>query len=154
MSLFQENVVCKEIYDKPDPIKYFGKNNTLNIVKGVHNHWNKHSNLQIYINQHKMAQVISKVVDNYDYFILIRSDSTILFPFPDKSIFEKLTPAMYFIDAKYSKHWGDIGMPAFIHKNYILHYLNSYYNIISNNWYIPKIMKILKAENLVLRVSH
>jgi len=154
LNLFNENVICKEIYDKPEPISYFGIENNLNVTSmddhttSRHN-WNKYSNLQVYINYHKMAQIISKHVDKYDYFILIRCDSYILFPFPDKKLFENIPKFMYFINAQYCKGWGDKGIPTFIHRNYILDYLNSYYNIISNPSYKPEIINALNASGLL-----
>ena len=150
LNLFNENIICKEIYDKPDPNIYFGSENNLNITDPVaerHHNWNIYSNLQIYINYHKMAKLISNYIDKYDYFIIIRCDSYILFPFPDKQLFENMPESMYFIDANYCKKWGDNGIATFVHRNYILDYLNSYYNIISNPLYKPEIKNILKTSN-------
>jgi hypothetical protein len=146
MNLFSENVVYRELYDKPDPATYFGEENNLNVMN---DNWNIPSNLQLYINYHKMAKVIEKIYDKYDYFIIARTDSHILFPFPDKQLFEKVPKAMYFIDAKYNKWWGDIGIPGIIHKNYILDFLSCYYNIISNKEYRLSMCKIVNDENIL-----
>jgi hypothetical protein len=131
LKLFNKNVVYTELYDKPNPFEYFGTNNNLDVTTNEQN-WKTYSNLQIYINYHKMAKAIFNSIDNYDYFIILRTDTTILFPFPDKELFEKIPEAMYFIDAEYGKNWGDRGIPTFIHRNYILSLLNSYHNVISN----------------------
>jgi hypothetical protein len=146
LNLFNKNVVYSELYDKPDPREYFGPHNILDrIDKEKQNDltWNKYSNLQIYINYHKMANIVSKVIDKYDYFILLRSDVEILFSFPEKELFEKIPEAMYFIDCNYSKEWGDRGIPTIIHRNYILGLLNSYYNVISNAKYIKNLNYII-----------
>lgn len=146
LKLFNKNVVYSELYDKPDPREYFGSNNNLDIIAGF---WNNPSNLQIYINYHKMANAILNVVDKYDYFILLRSDSQILFPFPDKELFETAPEAMYFIDAKYSNIWGDEGIPTFIHRNYIIKLLNSYYDIIYNKHYSEPTINVINKYNVI-----
>ena len=62
-----------EIYKRPDPNKYFGEPNNTNIqCKGIDN-WNMPSNLQIYINYHKMSEIIKDKVNDYDYFITMRT---------------------------------------------------------------------------------
>ena len=132
IKLFDKNVVYKEIYTKPDPNIYFGPNNNINIGMG---NWNINSNLQIYINYHKMSQIIEKYIDKYDYFITLRTDVCILFPFPEKKLFENIPPALYTVDAEYCKHWGGCGFSVFIHKTFIMEYLSSYYTIISNKIY-------------------
>jgi hypothetical protein len=132
IKLFNKNVVHSEIYTKPDPNIYFGTDNNINIRSGS---WCIPSNLQIYINYHKMSQIIEKYVDKYDYFITIRTDVCILFPFPDKQFFENIPNALYSVDATYCKNWGGCGFSVFIHKKFIMNYLMCYYNIISNKIY-------------------
>jgi hypothetical protein len=149
MNLFSENVVYRELYDKPDPAAYFGEQNNLDLVNGGEANWNRHSNLQIYINYHKMAKVIEPVFDKYDYFIIARTDSQVLFPYPDKQLFEQIPEAMYLTDANYNKYWGDIGMPGIIHKNYILGMLSCYYNVISNREYRRPMFEIVNGENIL-----
>ena len=79
MQLFHDNVVYREFYDKPDPATYFGSENNLDVnIPSNTNNWNIHSNLQIYINYHKMAKVIENVYEQYDYFIITRTDSQII----------------------------------------------------------------------------
>ena len=134
IKLFNKNVVHSEIYTKPDPNIYFGTNNNINIRSGS---WCVPSNLQIYINYHKMSQIIEKYVDKYDYFITLRTDVCILFPFPDKHLFENIPNALYSVDATYCKDWGGCGFSVFIHKKFIMNYLMCYYNIISNKIYKP-----------------
>ena len=146
MNLFNENVVYREVYDKPDPAAYFGEQNNLDIPGG---NWNMQSNLQIYINYHKMATVIENVYDQYDYFIILRPDSQILFPFPNKELFGNVPESIYLIDGNYCKWWGDIGMPGIIHKNYILGVLSCYYNVISNKEYRNPIFEIVNGENIL-----
>jgi hypothetical protein len=135
IKLFNKNVVYSEIYQKPDPTVYFGPNNNLNASPIVDASWNIKSNLQIYINYHKMSQVIRDNVDKYDYFIMIRTDITILYPFPSKEIFESIPEAIYSFDPNYCRGWGGCGFSMFVHRKFIMSYLSSYYNIISKYHY-------------------
>jgi hypothetical protein len=132
IKLFNKNVVYSEIYTKPDPNIYFGTDNNIMIESGS---WCIPSNLQIYINYHKMSEIIEKYVDNYDYFITLRTDVSILFPFPDKEFFNTIPNALYTIDSTYCKSWGGPGFSLFIHKKFIMNYLICYHTIISNNIY-------------------
>ena len=132
IKLFNKNVVYSEIYKKSNPYQYFGKNNSLITKYDDSFNWNKPSNLQIYINYHKMAHIIKNLIDNYDYFITMRTDVSILFPFPEKSFFNELPQSIYSFDTEYSKGWGGSGYSVFIHKNFIFNYLRAYYFVISN----------------------
>jgi hypothetical protein len=155
IQLFDKNVVYHEIYEKPDPVVYFGNNTNLDIkYDNVTNmdknyNWNKESNLQIYINYYKMSKIIENVIEKYDFFITMRTDVNFVFPFPKKSLFEKIPKKIYFIDAEYCKNWGGIGFSAFIHKTYILQYLQCYYNAITNNILIqtPTFVELNKKTN-------
>jgi hypothetical protein len=148
MNLFKEKVVYRELYDRPDPVAYFGENNISNVGHDRDANWNAYSNLQIYINYHKMAKVIENVYDQYEYFIILRTDSQILFPFPDKQLFEIAPETIYLTDSNYCKIWGDIGFPGIIHKKYILELLNCYYNsIVYHRQYI---LEIINCENIEL----
>ena len=131
INLFK-NVIYKELYDKPKPEEYFNNHYILIKNDDPASNWNNNSCLQIYINYHKMAAVLKNYVDNYDYFITIRTDVEILFPFPNKELFNKAPKGLYTIDANYAKNWGGIGTSFFTHKDYILDYLNSYYDEIKN----------------------
>lgn len=132
IKLFTRNVVHSEIYKKSNPYQYFGKNNSLIIKYNDSFNWNKPSNLQIYINYHKMGHIIKNIINNYDYFITMRTDVSILFPFPEKNFFYDLPPSIYSFDTEYSKGWGGSGYSVFIHKKFIFSYLCAYYFIISN----------------------
>ena len=134
IKLFDKNVVYSEIYKKPNPYTFFGPNNNTNITKINDDiNWNKPSNLQIYINYHKMAHIIKNVINDYDYFITMRTDVSILFPFPKKEVFDTIPQSLYSFDTEYSKGWGGSGYSVFIHRNFILNYLNCYFFIIKNN---------------------
>jgi hypothetical protein len=132
IKLFDKNVIYSEIYKKSNPYQYFGKNNSLIIKYNDSFNWNKPSNLQIYINYHKMGHIIKNIIQNYDYFITMRTDVSILFPFPEKNFFNDMPPSIYSFDTEYSKGWGGSGYSVFIHKNFIFSYLCAYYFIISN----------------------
>jgi len=124
-----KNIIYKELYNKPNAIEYFNNKFLLN---DFGNNWNYNSCLQIYINYHKMASVLKEHVNNYDYFITMRTDIDILFPFPDKKLFETVDKGLYTFDANYAKDWGGLGTSIFTHKDYILPYLNCYYDEIIN----------------------
>lgn len=143
IELFNKNVTYKEVYEKPEPHKYFGLKNKLN--SNTLGNWCMPSNLQIYINYNKMSQVIENIIDNYDYFITFRTDVCLLFPLPEKSFFENIPKAIYSFDASYAKNWGGCGFSVFIHKNFIINYLKCYYNVISNETY--KNYKISPSTN-------
>jgi hypothetical protein len=131
INLFK-NVIYKELYDKPKPEEYFNNHYILNKNLDPNVNWNNNGCLQIYINYHKMALVLKNYVNNYDYFITIRTDAEILFPFPNKELFNEIPKGLYTFDAEYAKEWGGIGTSIFTHKDYILEYLNSYYDEIIN----------------------
>jgi hypothetical protein len=129
INLFDRNVVYKNIYTKPDPNIYFNNNKYLHIES---QNWNKPSCLQIYINWNEMGKVLEEFKDKYDYFINIRTDIDILFPFPDKQLFENIPKGVYTYNAEYSKCWGGFGCGVFMHRDYIIEYLTSTYNILIN----------------------
>ena len=137
INLFNRNVVHKELYEKIDPREYFNtpfisydKNEIVDI--GAEN-WNKYNSIQVYINLYKMAKVIESRVDNYDYFIILRSDIEILFPFPNKELFENIPDEIYTFDPDYCRYWGGWSTGVFIHKKYILNYLNCFYNLLNDD---------------------
>lgn len=136
INLFNKNVIYKELYKKPNLSTYF-KN--YEYIKQFDNDvWNKDSCLNMYINFFKMADIIEKYKDDYDYFIFMRTDIEILFPFPNKEIFEKIPNGLYSFDAKYCNSWGGVGFSAFTHKKYILDYLKCCHEIIIDNNKINK----------------
>ena len=136
LNLFNKKVIHKELYKKPDLSKHFKNYNYIKKFKDEV--WNKDSCLNIYINFFKMANLIEKYKDNYDYFIFIRTDIEILFPFPNKEIFENIPHGLYSFDAQYCCHWGNVGFSAFTHKDYILDYLKCCYEIVIDNNKINK----------------
>lgn len=130
IELFDRKVIYKELYDKPDPHIFF--NNAITKQWSCRN-WNNYSCLQIYINLYKMANIIKPYINDYDYFIFIRPDIEVLFPFPDKELFEKVDKKLYSIDANYAISHGGIGHPMYIHRDYILEFLTcSYDRIVSS----------------------
>lgn len=125
VKLFDRRVIFKKIYKKPCSSDYFNNHPQL---KNASNNWNKESCLQIYINWNEMSHVLEDYKDKYDYFINVRTDIDILFPFPDKYLFETISKGIYTYDAKYASWWGGIGLGIFIHKDYIIQYLKCTYN--------------------------
>lgn len=148
IKLFDKNVIDSKIYKKPNPFTYFGDNNNIFKITNCNRResWSRKSNLQIFINYNKMAVMIKDVAQNYDYFITMRTDVEILFPFPDKNLFNIIPQSLYSFDTNYSKGWGGSGYCVFIHKHFIFNYLNSYFYVLKykmfhkallNNLYIP-----------------
>ena len=152
IKLFDKNVIKSKIYKKPDPFKYFGNDNNIFKITNCNKPelrnrlWSKRSNLQIFINYNQMAEMIKDVGQNYDYFITMRTDVEILFPFPDKNLFNTIPQSLYSFDTNYSKLWGGSGYCVFIHKQFIFNYLNCYFDVLNDkmfhktlldNLYIP-----------------
>jgi hypothetical protein len=128
LSLFDTNVKHDELYDKPNPLEYFGEDS--NITLPSPHMWNNAGNSQIYINNHKMSKIISQVVNDYDYYILVRSDIQILFDFPSPEVFETLRPGLHAHSCPVFDTFGGIGLAHFVHKNFILDYLTAPYDAI------------------------
>jgi hypothetical protein len=149
IKLFGDKVIFYNFYEKINPVKYYGE--SISNVK--FSEWKRESNMQTYINETEASKIIEKYIDEYDYFITIRSDSFILFPFPDKAIWSIVPPGIYTIDAKYCKSWGGFSAGVFIHKNFIIDYLKRTYEILINPKYIDKIVG-LNQEAFVNLCAH
>jgi hypothetical protein len=137
IDLFQRKVVFKKLYDKPDPKIYF-KNKKFKIGSG--DSWNNPSNLQIYINYQEVAQEIEPFIDSYDYFIILRTDSDILFPFPSRELITTIPHGIYSFDPLYSRIYGGGQTPFLTHKNFIKDYLKVYSNVLNNNFLVEHIL--------------
>lgn len=120
INLFKRRVVQKTYYEKPDPYAHF-QNHSL--LKAKSQNWNKSSCLQLYINWDKMATEIEHVYHQYDYFIMIRTDINILFPFPEPHLFEIAPKGIYTFDANYCREWGGYYCGVFVHRDFILQLL-------------------------------
>lgn len=142
-----KNIRIKKLYEKENPKIFYGKNYIMKLRDS--GNWNNYSNNQIYINLRKVWECIKDIYTEYDYFIFTRTDSQILFPFPDKELFECAEPGIYTFDANYCKQWGGYATGVFVHKNFIEAYLNKYYNVIMKNNFIElnKINVGLNQEN-------
>ena len=136
------------IYDKPDPLTYFGENTCLNNISEKGGEWNKFGCLQIYINMMEMNNVILKHNLDYDYYLMFRSDSYILFDLPTIDIFEESPPSVYGFYSEYWKDAGNLG-GQYIHKNYINTYLTAPYTYIKdiNNFKILNQKHLFKSLN-------
>ena len=139
IKLFNRNVKVVKLYDKPNPIEYFGANSNIHLSGGISN-WNNPGNMQIYINNNEVAKVIKDYVNDYDYFITLRTDSDILFDFIPPILLEEIPPGVYGFAPNYCEYWGGSGTANFIHKNYVLDYFESYYNILTNKIYEKQII--------------
>lgn len=127
---FEKNQVFKKVYAKKDPKEYY---NNYKLGTYPQQNWNNEACLQIYINWNEMADVLENYKDDYDYFIQLRTDIDILFPFPDTELFESISKGIYSFDAIYAKDFGGYCTGVFIHKNYILKYLKCTYNILKDD---------------------
>jgi hypothetical protein len=139
LKLFNRNVKFVKMYDKPNPEDYFGKESNLNLPMGS-GCWKTPGNLQIYINHNEMSKVLADYVNDYDYFIHLRIDIEILFNFPPPELFEQIPVGMYSFQPEYCRHWGGSGGCNFIHKNSVIEYFKSYYDLLTNNNYHNIIM--------------
>lgn len=140
INLFNRNVIHKELYMKPDPSSYLSNyNNIIDQAKQYQGHKNFYipQVLQIFINMDKMAKIIHKYKDQYDYFITFRVDSKFLFTFPPKDLFNNIPAGTYEFKANYCQRWGGIGNRFLISKEYIMSYLESPVNILNN----PQLLK-------------
>jgi glycosyltransferase involved in cell wall biosynthesis len=149
IKLFDRKLKFAKFYEKPDPFEYFSFNTE--IIKNIENTnynihykgiWFKEENLQIYINMNEYAKIIKNYINDYDYFIGLRSDIDIMFPFPEKELFEKIPNDVYGINPNHSKSWGGQGLPNFLHKNYILECLTSYYDYIKEEKNVKELFNI------------
>ena len=138
------------IYDKPDPLTYFGENTCLKNIENGWGQWNSFGCLQIYINMMEMNNVITKHNLDYDYYLMFRTDSCILFDLPPIDIFKEAPPSVY---GFYSEFWKKIGNHGgqYIHKNYITDYLTAPYTYINdtNNFKILNQKHILTSLNTI-----
>ena len=153
IKLFDRKLKFAKFYEKPDPFEYFNFDEKIkqNIedkkkskekllqYKGI---WYKEENLQIYINLNEYAKIIKNYINDYDYFIGLRSDIDIMFPFPEKELFEKIPNDVYSFIPNYTKSWGGQGLPNFLHKNYILDCLTSYYDYIKEEKNVKELFNI------------
>jgi len=89
--------------------------------------------LNFYINLIEMGKFIKDEIENYDYFILLRTDIDILFNFPPKKIFKSLPPSIFKLNPNYCKKWGGWGQNFITHKNYIYKSLKCFDEIFRNN---------------------
>ena len=140
IKLFNRKVKKIKIIKKTDnaKINYF-QNKKLD-THGAGN-FKTNSILNFYINLIEMGEFIKEDIENYDYFILLRTDIDILFEFPPKKFFKKIPPTNYTFDAKYSRKYGGFGLSIFTHQNYIYQILTCYKNVLQNNKLIKKYYK-------------
>jgi len=160
LKLFDHNVKYIRIYDKPDPYIYFGQNSNINLPIGC-GCWKTPGNLQVYINHNEASKILQDYVNNYDYFIHLRLDIDILFNFPQPDLFEKIPKAIYSFAPNYCESWGSSGGGNFIHKDYVIEYFKSYYDILTNKEYtnliyqkIPDNFNQEKLLDLSLKVKN
>lgn len=126
---FTKNVKYCHLYEKPDAYSFL-ENEELKLY--TTDNCFQEPYLQYYINLFKMYECILNHLDNYDYFMCMRPDMDILFPFPGIEILESIPKGVYTIDANYAKSWGGLSIGIFVHRNYIVDYLRSYYDVIQN----------------------
>lgn len=122
-----KNPRIRILYDKIDPKLFYGESNIINLYDSAN--WNNYNNQQVYINLRKIWDCVKDIYTEYDYYIMTRVDSQIIFPYPDKELFEIAEPGIYTFDTDYCRTWGGYASGVFIHKNFIEAYLNKYYNV-------------------------
>lgn len=129
LKLFTHNVKFIQMYDKPIPHEYFGKNSNIDCLK---DNCALPSNLQVYINHNEVSKILEHYYNDYDYFIHLRIDIDILFNFPEIEFFNKIPKGIYSFLPQYCQGWGGSGGGNFIHKDFVIKYFKSYYNLISD----------------------
>lgn len=144
VKLFKKRVVYAEVYDKPDPRDFFRDEM---IYSYPNDNWNIDSCLQYYINMRKMSNIIQQHFHKYDYFIIHRVDVDILYPPPPLSLLENQPPSVYAFDPDYSRKWGGYGVGFFIHRDFIIEYLNAPFNVIKDKSLLNIFLKRKKNLN-------
>jgi len=142
--LFSRRLVKSEFYTKPNPTEYF--NNSSKLSLNSYNNWNAPYVLQIHINFHKCVEFIRPFIDEYDYFISLRVDLSFLFDFPPPSLFETIPHGIYSFDPEYSRWWGGSGSANFIHKSFIIDYLESVYTMMIDSELTPKFREAIQSN--------
>lgn len=135
------------LYEKPSPVDYFGVNCIKNLST-CSNNFILPSNLQVYINHNEVAIHMRLYANKYDYFIVMRVDSEILFEFPPPKLFEKIPNAIYTFNPQYARGWGS-GGGNFIHSKYFLEYFRAYYDSLTD----PNIQSISINQETFLLLS-
>jgi hypothetical protein len=79
----------------------------------------------------EMADIILKYALDYDYYLMFRTDTDILFDLPPIDIFNEAPSSVYGFYTDYWKFVGNLG-GHYIHKNYINSYLMAPYKYINN----------------------
>jgi hypothetical protein len=135
--LFQENVIEKVLYDRPDNIKdNYKKFNELN-EKNSENYIID-SALQVYYNFYKIYEKFGDVFEEkYDYIIFTRSDFLHMFPFPDMLEISNQTDIFWCYDGS---EWGGVNfnlvcVPSF----YVKKYISNFYYYLQEDKYINKL---------------
>lgn len=132
IKLFNKNVIYSRLYDKPNPEEYFSKDSNFFINTGQGN-WKSPGNCQVYINNYEYYKIMKNYYQNYDYFICMRVDIDILFDFPDKELFQIIPNDIYSFNPEYARQWSGSGGGNFVHRDFILDYLSSYWNLLTNS---------------------
>jgi len=128
IKLFDRKVKYIKLYDKPDIDEYF--NNKL----PERHAWCNEADMQLVINGVEAFKLLEGILDEYDYVINLRIDIEVLFPFPDKDLFEKIPHGIYITNADYYKDTGGHGYGTFIHRDFFRDSVMSIYeNIIEGD---------------------
>jgi hypothetical protein len=137
LELLKKNQLFKKVYKHINPAEYYNNNFE---HTDYYSNWNNNCCLQIYINWNEMASVLEQYKNDYDYFILLRSDINIAFPFPKKELFENITDGIYTFDANYARSWGNYSTGVFVHNKFIIDYLNCTKKVLQDNNLIRKFL--------------
>ena len=137
LELFNRKVIKKKVYKKFKDAKnsYFQNPKLYTHVPG---NFREDAILNLYINLIEMGEFIKDHIQNYDYFITLRTDIDILFKFPPKELFEKVPPSIYTFDVDYCRGWGGFGLGVFTHRNFIYKSLICHKDVLKNNKLIRK----------------
>jgi len=117
----RKELVPDSLYDKFDEMDFYFQSNWVGTVNGLDG-----GVCFRHVDFKRMASIISDHLNNFDYFIITRSDFRYLFPIFDFSILKDVD----IVKHKGADHYAHTGMNwEFIicHRNKVLEYLNSPY---------------------------
>jgi hypothetical protein len=126
VALFDRNVVKAELYDP---------RGDADVVKKIEK-WQDHprtelanfvndGNVNVYVNNVMFESYLGDLADSYEWFVMSRTDVSILFPFPPKDTLEGLEPGVYCFSPEYCRLWGGSGGGNIVHRDFIRKYLTA-----------------------------
>lgn len=150
ISKFTRNVIHAELYDKPNSDLEFSAG--LPALKMKRDNFKVDSNLQQYINWRRLYTVLSDCKQKqYSYYVIIRSDYHMLFPFPPMEVLDKVL-ATEFVGCYKGHEFGGINttMTVIPQKHLETFCTAPYETIMGNNPKMPNLRRpIYNIESFI-----